>query len=131
MKTSILTIIAVLIFFSVKAQEQNSENLNSKQAWDLIQKFKSDTNFVVLDVRTPSEFAEGHIEKSILVDYKSADFENNITKLDKTKTYLVYCKGGGRSAKAIEIMKKHDFKNIYHLYLGLEVWKNKNLKISK
>ena len=79
---------------------------------------------IILDVRTPSEYAEGHIEKAILVDYNSGNFESEIDKLDKSKSYLVYCRSGGRSARASELMSKKGFK-VYNLDGGISSWSGK------
>ena len=60
---------------------------------------------VVLDVRTKKEFAAGHIAGTKNLDFHSPDFEKEISKLDKTKIYLVHCASGRRSALACEKMK--------------------------
>ncbi len=105
------------------------EDITCKQALELIQKHSQDTNFVILDVRTPEEFNSGHIKKAIIIDYKSVNFQEEINKFDKRKTYLVYCKAGGRSAKSIGIMKNLNFNNLYHLYEGMEIWKKDGYKV--
>jgi len=57
----------------------------------------SDPAVVVLDVRRPDEFAAGHLKNAVLLNYESGTFSEDITKLDKTKTYAVYCHSGRRS----------------------------------
>jgi rhodanese-related sulfurtransferase len=116
-----LSIFCLATVFAV-AQTRLKEDINCKKAMKLIQKHRQDTNFVILDVRTPEEFKNGHIEKAIIIDYKSSDFQDKISMLDKKKTYLVYCKGGGRSTKSIEVMKNLNFNNLYHLFEGMETW---------
>ncbi|HVD97516.1 MAG TPA: rhodanese-like domain-containing protein [Cytophagaceae bacterium] len=81
-------------------------------------------NSVILDVRTPGEYKEGHLENALLMDYKNENFENELTKLDPTKTYLVYCKAGGRSAKASSLLSQKGF-NTYNLDGGISNWKGK------
>jgi rhodanese-related sulfurtransferase len=110
------------------AQTRVNENITCEQAMELIQKHVQDTNFIVLDVRTPEEFKNGHIERAIIIDYKSSDFQDKLSKLVKKKTYLVYCKAGGRSAGAIGMMKDLNFTNLYHLYEGFEIWKTDGYK---
>lgn len=112
-------------------QERLKENVTCKQAMKLIQIHSQDSNFVILDVRTPEEYNNGHIEKALNIDYNSVDFQDKIKELDKKKTYLVYCRTGGRSAKSIAIMKNLNFNNLYHVYEGIEKWKKKGYKTVK
>ena len=79
---------------------------------------------VILDVRTPKEYAEGHINGSINMNYFDKDFKNQLGKLDKAKPVYVYCHSGGRSSKAMNIMKNQGFKTIYNLTGGYAAWKN-------
>src|SRR5262245_4434404 len=83
---------------------------------------RADTNAVVLDVRTKKEYQEGHIAGSKLIDFNSPDFDTEIAKLDKSKTYLVHCAGGVRSAKACKKMEEHNFSKLYNLQGGLRAW---------
>lgn len=77
---------------------------------------------VVLDVRTPGEFAEGHIANAINIDAESGNFESQIAALDKTKEYAVYCRSGRRSAIAVDVMSKQGFTNLKELQGGLLSW---------
>ncbi len=122
-----VSILFILSAFSI-AQMRLKEDITCKQALELIQKHIQDTSFIILDVRTPEEFKSGHIDKAILIDYKSAGFQDKIGKLDRKKTYLVYCKRGVRSAETIRIMKNLNFNTLYHLYEGMEIWKNDGYK---
>ena len=64
----------------------------------------ADSNTIILDVRTPGEYAAGNIAHSLLIDINSRDFKTKIAQLDRDKTYLVYCRTGRRSAAAAQIM---------------------------
>lgn len=86
---------------------------------DFVDKFTNTQNAVLVDVRTPAEFASGHILSAINIDYDNQSFESEIKKLDTSKTYFVYCRSGNRSGKAIAIMKNNGFKNIYELQGGI------------
>ena len=66
------------------------------------EKKMSAPNVQLIDVRTPEEFAEGHLPKAVNIDVTSDDFETRVTSLDKEQPVMVYCKMGGRSAKAAE-----------------------------
>ena len=74
---------------------------------------------VILDVRTDPEVAEGMIEGAIQIDYRGENFEEEVAKLDSSKTYVVYCRTGGRSAAASKIMTEElGFKNVNNLLGG-------------
>lgn len=77
---------------------------------------------IILDVRTPGEVAEGVIPGSMHIDIQSADFVNRIEELNKDKEYIVYCKSGGRSARASDMMSKVGFKKVYNLKGGYTAW---------
>ena len=69
-------------------------------------------NTIIIDVRTPSEFAEGHVEGSINLDLESGQFEAELPNLDPAQPYIVYCRSGRRSGVAVEIMKASGFTQI-------------------
>jgi len=84
----------------------------------------SDSSVVVLDVRTPGEFQEGHLQNAINVDYEGMNFAGEVNKLDKSKTYAVYCRSGRRSGLATEVMAKNGFKSVFNLNGGVIEWQN-------
>lgn len=80
---------------------------------------KNNPNAVIIDVRTPGEYAAGHIPNAINIDIASAEFPDKINALDRNKDYYVYCRSGGRSATACQYMSSVGFKNVYNLYGGI------------
>lgn len=93
---------------------------------------KADTNTtVVLDVRTQKEYKEGHIPGSVLIDFTGDDFEQQVAKLDKNKTYLVHCAVGGRSARACKKMEKMGFTKLYNLEGGMGAWEKAEKPVQK
>lgn len=68
-----------------ETQTQVIKNITPEEAHVLIEKNKNNPNFVILDVRTPEEFAEGHIENAVTLDYYSENFRDDLNKLDKNK----------------------------------------------
>lgn len=86
---------------------------------------------ILLDVRTPKEFEAGHLSNATNIDYKNDNFETQLNKLDKTKTYFVYCKSGVRSENAAEIMEELGFTQVYNLDGGIDAWKDEGLPVSK
>ncbi len=97
-------------------------NASVDEAYTLIQNNKSNPDFVILDVRTPSEYASGHIENAVNLDYYDDAFEETLDNYDRNKTYLIYCRTGNRSAAAMKIMKNLGFTNVYNMQGGINVW---------
>jgi rhodanese-related sulfurtransferase len=98
-----------------------------------VQEFKSklDTisDEVLIDLRTPDEISKGIIPQAVQLDYFRKDFEAQVAKLDKTKTYFLYCAAGGRSAETAELMTKLGFKQVYNLKDGFTGWKKQKMPI--
>jgi rhodanese-related sulfurtransferase len=90
---------------------------------DWAAQLENDTNAVILDVRTEDEWSEGIIPGALMNDiYKGQAFIYKLDELDKNKNYYVYCKAGGRSAQACNIMNQMGFKNTYNLVGGFMNW---------
>lgn len=70
---------------------------------------------VVLDVRTIGEFSEGHVNGALNIDFYAPDFKAQVSKLDKSKTYKVYCRSGNRSGQSVNIMKELGFSKVENL----------------
>jgi rhodanese-related sulfurtransferase len=106
---------------------------SSSSAVDLsVTEFSSkvaEAGVITLDVRTPGEFAEGHIEGAQLIDFQSGNFENEISSLDKNATYAVYCRSGNRSGQAVKVMHDAGFHNVYNLNGGVIDWANAGLPL--
>ena len=82
----------------------------------------SNDDVQLIDVRTPEEFKDGHIENAILIDIKSVDFRDKIQKLDTEKPVYLYCKSGKRSGTASKVLKELGFKEIVDLEGGYLAW---------
>ena len=85
----------------------------------------------LVDVRTPDEFTDGHIENAQNIDFRSPTFAQDILKLDKEKPVLLYCHSGGRSAKCAKKLEEAGFKKIYDLQGGISRWKHEGLAIKQ
>jgi len=114
-----------------ETQIQIIENITPEDAYILIQENKDNLNFVILDVRTPEEFLGEYIENAINLDYYSDTFRNDLKKLGKDKTYLMYCRSGNRSGSALNIMKELDFREVYNMLGGIIKWKSEGLPTTK
>jgi rhodanese-related sulfurtransferase len=105
--------------------------VSAKEAADLIDEHNGHDKFAILDIRTPGEFQSGHLAKSIPIDFYSPTFADQLNRLDKTKTYLVYCRTGNRSTKSLQLFKKLKFQKVYHMTSGISDWKSKGFAVVK
>ena len=96
--------------------------LENLDAQSFAQRVNNDENAVVIDVRTPFEYDEGHLSGSLLIDINSPSFVNEIEKLDRAKNYYIYCRGGVRSWHAGNHMLKQGFQSVAHLAPGILGW---------
>ena len=87
--------------------------------WETLRK---DAKVVVLDVRTTEEYADGHMQGAINLDIRGGKFAETLAGLDKSKTYLVHCAVGGRSAKACGQMDSLKFEKVLNLSGGITAW---------
>lgn len=85
---------------------------------------------LLVDVRTPAEYAGGHLEGSLNVDWTGADHETEFTKLPKDQPLLLYCRSGGRSGQAMEYLKSKGYQ-VQHLNGGITAWMSAGLPVTK
>lgn len=103
------------------------ENLSANE-------FKSklaEGNAILLDVRTPEETGVSFIEDASFINFYDDDFTDKINAMDKSKSIFVYCKGGGRSAKAAEMLVESGFKTVYNLDEGIIAWEASNFALTQ
>lgn len=110
-----------LLLLSFTAIFCNGQTTNVEAAV-FAEKIKTTPNAQILDVRTPEEFASEHIDKAVNINWLANDFMVNTGKLDKSKAVFVYCKSGGRSAKAVAKLQELGFNSIYELQGGILKW---------
>jgi len=97
--------------------------LSPAEARDLLGKRSGDPDFVLLDVRTRKEFDAERIAGAVIVDYNSPSFRDEIAKLDRSKSYLVYCRTGNRTNGAVKVMRELGFPNVSVFPGGITSWK--------
>ncbi len=119
---------------SNKSENASNLSINTEvltlQAQTFQQKIQQTPEAQVLDVRTPEECASGMIAKATQIEYGTDDFEQKLNKLDKKKPVFVYCRSGGRSAKAAEKLKTLGFEKIFDLQGGIKSWTDSGLPLS-
>ena len=117
-------LVAFMLFisasFMASADQANVHYIEANEAHSLLKEASKD--IVVLDIRTAEEFEAGHIEDAVNIDFYSDEFREDLSKLDKSKTYLVYCRSGGRSQRSLSTFNELSFENIVHLNGGYKSW---------
>ena len=98
---------------------------------DAAAKLVAEKKVMVLDVRTPAEYQEQHIAGARNIDFNGGDFEAQLQALDKKQPWLVHCRSGGRSGKALATLKKIGFETIYHLDGGILDWEDAGKPLEK
>ena len=125
----VYVILALIIVFVIATKFNNRgiKHLNVENAQELVK----DSTVTILDVRTPQEFAEGHIQRARLVPV--AEINDKIGELStlKDKQILVYCHSGNRSAVASRILQKNGFTKVDNLDGGISAWTARGNKIVK
>jgi rhodanese-related sulfurtransferase len=118
MKKVIVAILVSALALSSCSSAPSANNLDAAGFAEQISK----ADVITLDVRTPDEFAEGHIAGAINIDVEGGTFETEIAKLDKTKSYSVYCQSGRRSLIAVDKMSASGFEKLSNLDNGINDW---------
>jgi rhodanese-related sulfurtransferase len=131
-----LLFILVTSWGMVACQQSNQNNSNASSDKQFVREvvsverfaelMKGDFNGQLIDVRTPEEFAAGHLEGAVNINFFDDNFEDQIKQLDRSKTVFVYCKSGGRSGKASNMMQALEFEKIYDMAGGYTAWSAKN-----
>jgi len=88
----------------------------------LAKQLATNAEITLIDVRTPGEIADGKIGDALEIDFRSSNFKKEIDNLDREKAYVVYCKSGGRSKKATDLMLELGFNNLHDLAGGYTTW---------
>lgn len=131
-----IAVLSILLLCSSYSQGQrptgNGHNptvslLTPGQARELLNSRARD--LVILDIRTPEEFATGHLKGAINMDYRSGTFSREIDRLDRSRTYFVYCRTGSRTAGAVDIMTGLGFRRIVQVAGDIEGWKAAGLPL--
>lgn len=127
-----LFLISLLFLTGCISNNDNNSNpktqiiadINVDEAYVLIQNNTKNQNFIILDIRTKEEYENVHIKNSIMIDFYSETFENELDELDKNKTYLIYCRTGRRTGLTLDIMEDLGFIEVYNMAGGITQWKN-------
>lgn len=125
MKNQLFLFLTITAFSFIGCKQGTTQSEGYTYSDINVETFKTkmaDPNVVILDVRTPGEVASGKIDGAVEMDFYAEGFKQKVTALDKGKTYLVYCKSGGRSGKTCSAMQDAGFKSLYNLDGGWTAW---------
>lgn len=126
-----LTVVLVLGVAAPLAAASKAADITANSAQVLIRAKAKTPDFVVLDVRTPEEFSEGHLSGAVNLNSAAPDFQAKLGALDRSKEYLVYCRSGNRSRNVIAAMEKLDFNRVLHMHQGIIGWQQKKYPLVK
>lgn len=85
----------------------------------------------LIDIRTPDEYAQGHLKNAVNINFYDPTFANDMNKLNKSKELYIYCRGGGRSRRASKQLGKMGFTKVYDLKGGINNWNKNSFEVVK
>lgn len=116
----IIPFLLCLLFISCNGQSK--KEVKSIKPEEFSQKIASTSNPQILDVRSPKEYSDQHLDNAVNINWNSDDFDTKVAGLDKSKPIFVYCLSGGRSSKASGKLAELGFKEIYEMDGGMVKW---------
>lgn len=122
MKITLLGLVTSSLLLIGCAGQSSQSHVGSIDAKGLESLLESKSPPQLIDVRTASEVASGVIPGAINIDFRSANFETELQKLNRNQPYLIYCAKGSRSAQAVEKMTMLGFTNLTDLDGGYDAW---------
>ncbi len=129
---SVLLILLIGVSWSVASPDNATvRDLTPEQFKAMLDRRGDDPGVMLLDIRTPKEFQQGHIEGAFLLDFYAGDFIERLKALDKNKTYMIYCRSGNRSGKTLAMLEQLGFRPAYHLNSGLVGWARANYPLAR
>lgn len=133
-KLCVLAILALLIATLVlpcgcsegeeaKSPGQVIEDVSLEEAFTLMEDNRDSHDFMIIDLRSAAEYAGGHIEAAVNIDYSAADFAEALDELDRDKVYLLYSQKDDISGQVLDMMAELGFAEVYNMLGGMEHWK--------
>lgn len=118
--------LALLLSLTISCQGQVANQLAPEAFKSQIE--KEEGAFKVLDLRTDKEVSEGMVPGAEQLDFLADDFDSKLSELNKSTTYYIYCRSGGRSGRALTQMTELGFEKVYELQGGMNAWKTAGLE---
>ena len=117
-----ICLLALFVACGQQKQEPTDASSVREVGLEAAAELLKDAEVGVLDLRTPREFATGHMIGARNVDFNDPRFREVLQGLDREQSYLVHCASGNRSTRALSVFGELGFKKIYHLRRGLRGW---------
>jgi thioredoxin len=127
MNVRILGTLIAITFSLLSFAQGEIKNISAKEFKTQIEKNPG----IILDVRTPGETAQGYIPDASFIDFYDPEFKAKVKLMQKDQPIYVYCRSGGRSSKAAQILKENGFKEVYNLTGGIGAWNSAGFKVKK
>jgi phage shock protein E len=128
----LITITILFVFLLASCGGTATQQIGTvtpQQAYETIQTNQGDSNFELIDVRTPEEYQSGKIAGAVDIDFYAADFQEQLSRLDRSKQYLIYCHTGNRSGQTLTIMKNMGFESVDDIGGGIAAWAQQGFPI--
>ncbi|HOJ63497.1 MAG TPA: rhodanese-like domain-containing protein [Spirochaetota bacterium] len=128
-----LFLLILITLSSMKCDKEYKENKNLENNqtiitisvddfYRLVSENKKNKDVVIIDFRTQEEYKGGHLENAININFYDNNLKDILNNLEKDKIYLIYCRSGNRSRKALKIMEELNFKQVYNMEGGIIQW---------
>jgi rhodanese-related sulfurtransferase len=127
---SFLSFYCLLVFGSCQGQNALPDGAVGVSAIEFQERLQAGRGLLI-DVRTPAEFAEGHLPGARLVSIHDEDFSRQVAALDTSQTVFVYCRTDNRSRRALRVMSDSGFRRMVLLLGGINAWKKEGLPVEK
>lgn len=119
-----------LSLVSCAAAPADLANLPPVRADSLIKAETGKKTFHLVDVRTPEEFASGHLQGAVPMDFYAPDFQDKLATLPRDGKILIYCRSGHRSGQALQTMKAMGFADASDIAGGINAWRGQGLPVA-
>jgi len=98
------------------------EDISLEEAFTLMEDNRGRDDFIIIDLRSTEEYASGHIEDAINLDYSSSDFLEALDELNRERVYLIYSYSDDVSGQVLDVMAGLGFTEVYNMRGGMERW---------
>ncbi|RDK83266.1 rhodanese-like domain-containing protein [Marinirhabdus gelatinilytica] len=129
-KLFFILLISSAVLTSCSQPAKGVHSVSPQEGYDAVYN-KKESSLQLVDVRTAEEYGVSHLKDAQNICVTDDDFQEKVKTLDKDKPVYVYCKKGGRSSRAAEILSEMGFTQIYDLSGGITAWEEEGLQTTQ